>query len=86
MQYIMYVKTQPFQAMGIAKLEKSGICLFPGELKQKSHPKRMALMWCWVDSNHRLTDFQSDALPTELQHPEKVDAKLDKYWLAPNNL
>ena len=24
--------------------------------------------WCWADSNHRLTDFQSDALPTELQH------------------
>ena len=32
--------------------------------------------WCWVDSNHRLTDFQSDALPTELQHPFREDAKL----------
>ena len=31
----------------------------------------VSLWWCWVDSNHRLTDFQSDALPPELQHLNK---------------
>ena len=39
----------------------------------------VSLWWCWVDSNHRLTDFQSDALPPELQHQHKIDANLQKY-------
>ena len=27
------------------------------------------LKWCWTESNRRHKDFQSFALPTELQHP-----------------
>ncbi len=33
--------------------------------------------WCWADSNHRLTDFQSDALPPELQHQIKSSKTIE---------
>ncbi len=49
------------------------------ERNKKTLPIDRVLLWCWVDSNHRLTDFQSDALPPELQHPRtNVGAKVDK--------
>ena len=33
-------------------------------------------MWCHLDLNQGHTDFQSDALPTELWHPFKAAAKI----------
>ena len=38
-------------------------------------------LWCWPESNQRHTDFQSVALPTELQHQvsaPKGEAKSNK--------
>ena len=35
----------------------------------------VCVWWSRVDSNHRHTDFQSDALPTELQDHDNLSSK-----------
>ena len=35
---------------------------------KKKQPFTVAFLWCWEESNCRHMDFQSIALPSELQH------------------
>ena len=37
-------------------------------MKQNNPLKISGLLWCWEESNCRHMDFQSIALPSELQH------------------
>ena len=39
------------------------------------HCVRSLLQWCHPDLNRGHTDFQSDALPTELWHPACCECK-----------
>ena len=47
--------------------------------KRRANKGYLYLKWCWVELNHRLTDFQSDALPPELQHRCFLHGLLHKY-------